>query len=178
MKWTILLDLDHDSDCLTSATKKAGAAIQKRIYALLVEQKKLDGLETALREAPLTEIQDWGQVGRRYVELLTEELKIRQDIAPWLQQAAKDRSKAADKAFQSWEKSKQDVKDGLLKMGYTEESLLGCDIIARHPTVKGWRLEQQALRDQGSDHSHLEANQGAIQWLESELKRRRERMLV
>lgn len=175
MKWTTFLELPK-GEFLTSATKKLSVALGRRIETIKLDRADLDAMETAYKNAPLTETHDGSEIGRRYAALLQEELKLRLDIKPFYAQVANDRGKAASKASDLWIKAQGELKNELIKLGWTEESLIGSTVLLTHPRCKNLRLEQQSLSY--ADHSHEQHNENAIKSVEVELAKMRQKMMI
>ena len=176
MTWTNLHLTYADADYLTTTTRKVAASIQKRIDALVVAQDEVTKTEIQFREAPLSKLNDWGSVGKRRIELLVDEMKIRQDMREWFRLFDADRQSHRANVAEKMQTAITDARDALFSIGYTEESLIGTDILLRHPQVKSLRLEEASLHDVDYRDAPTE-NVKAIEWIEAELTSARERLL-
>jgi hypothetical protein len=177
MKWSTFLELPK-GEFLTSGTKKLCASLQRRIDTLTLDRADLDKMEAAYKNAPLTETHDWAEVNRRYASLLQEELKLRLDIRPLYERVSKERGQAASKASEMWIKAQAELKGELLKLGWTEESLIGSTVLLTHPRCKQLRIDQQSFSSSSNDHSHEQHNAQALQAIENELTKMRTKMMI
>ena len=115
---------------------KSGKAIQDRIKALLARREAHDASESKRQSAPLTESVDWSNSRKDRAALLADELAIRKDYAGWLEGDAKDRRDYAIAQEALWQQQKVEVTKTLLAAGWTTGTLVGSDIVARHPSVR------------------------------------------
>jgi hypothetical protein len=157
----------------SEAQKKTAKKLNARIAALREKQNGLVAREQAGNETPLDTIIDWGTIQKERAMLLMDELPLRQDILTFLENDAKDYKKWREGLAGQFEAKKDEVLAALIGIGYTMESLLGCDILLRHPQVKELRLAMGSGGFGGAVPTD-----DAIRQIENELKGLRQRKMI
>jgi hypothetical protein len=160
------------------ASKKQTAThddLQARITALVDKRASVDKIEADLASESLTTIVDWGHIPQQKASLLIEELGIRNDILTYLATDRVEQSQYRSQCAVGFEKAKEKVLGDLLGIGYDLDSLTGCDILLRHPSVKAMRLECDGS---GVDNGVSEEHREAIGRLTGELQALRNRKVI
>ena len=176
-KWTSPPTI-HTPDWLCKETKKQANALQRRLATLMQNQDELDAQAEATRNAPLTEVVDCSGFAQRRLTLLTEELKLRQDIAEFYQSYNKDRNTEHKIAVEQHLDAHAEVVRGIMGLGFNEDPqrLITIQQLAHHhPKVRQAKGYADELNI--SERETTQANINAIAWVKEEIRRNRERMI-
>ena len=176
-KWNTLPRIDYTAPHVSPDTATAGEALQKRIDDLTAARAALDAEESQRLKAPLGVVQNWNGINSARATLMAAELGIRQDYEKWLADDQTDRRKYAISQEAKWTIAKADVTNTLMAAGFTQEALVGCDVVSRHPSVRALFVTMKG-NDRHSEIERAEANRQSMTAITNELQTMRDRRLI
>jgi len=184
MKWTAL----HPIEVLETFPKELRerlAPLNERIAAMLENRKEFDrkraGVATNADAQDIAEhdfANDLGVQSTRtwLAELLQTELRLRREIQPVLPDVLQALHDSNEKKKQDLEKAKEQVRQGLVKVGYLDgpptHGMIGAiepGWIAKHPRVHALTIEARTLQNKAWDFKERKRNADATEYLESTL---------
>ena len=176
-KWNTLPRIEYTAPHVSPDRATAGEALQKRIDDLTAARAALDEEERQRLKAPLGVVQNWNGINSARATLMAAELGIREDYKTWLADEQKDCRAYAVTQEAKWTIAKADVTNTLMAAGFTQEALVGCDVVSRHPSVRALFVTMRGY-DIHSDRDRSEVNQRAMTAITNELQTMRDRRLI
>ena len=167
-EFRVLPVIETENLALSKARAKVAKWLADKSAVLVEKQNALNTSITEMTDKPLTEILDWPDVSKTYASLLLDELSLRLDYADFEKGSPSD-SRAYNLQLETnWQKTRAEVLASLVSIGYSEEVLVGSDVIGRHPSVKAAFLAVQF--SPRYDNSKELANAQAIASVQAELQ--------
>lgn len=188
MRWTILNCVAQREFFSKGLRAKVDAA-NESIARILRNRAQLEKSIEQARGVPITDADFDNMIGIQSYRLskltcLQDEAKFRRELAPVLALINVETAKQAEVEFQRFEKAKEDIRQKLLAMGYSDfqtgepdRSAIEPGWILRHPLVREAMESSESLHLQGGDNAASRANNEALERLENELIELRDRSL-
>jgi hypothetical protein len=173
MNWTTLNPINIE-DFFGAETKTKAEALNVRIAALLAGRAALDSDGQAFRDSAaelggkaLKRKQD---LKVRELDLLTEEIEIREGLAAFDSMRSADAAAASNEAYTAIEKTQADLRKKLVKIGYVDAppelqvaGKITPGMILSHPNVLAARQRHEFLVGQSRATDGRVENQKALE---------------
>ena len=188
MQWTRLSEIPKEA-FFSKALAQQADGFNERIAKILAGRVRIDQARDELAQQNATSALAAGTLGDQlaaadntrlgFVHLLGEELRLRRELVAFDDARHAERCAAADRAFSDFEAVKAEIRQKLEAIGYLPGPPEGnsgpCTIqpgmILRNPRVYAARTHAEALFDQTTSRIARNENLAAIQAIETEAAR-------